>query len=337
MRKLWSASLVTASLIASAVLPVGTAAAVPGTTLASAAQLTGRYFGAAVQGYKLAAPAYTGILDREFDVVTPENEMKLDATEPQQGRFVFTAADRIVDHAVQQGMRVRGHTLLWHAGQPSWLVNLRGAALRQAMLDHVTQVVAHYRGKILAWDVVDEAFADGTTGARRDSNFQRTGDDWIEAAFRAARAADPGAKLCYNDYGIEDWAQAKTQAVYRMVRDFRARGVPIDCVGLQSHFDPNRPVPADFTTTLRNFAALGVDVQLTELDVVGAGATQAEDYRRAVTACLAVSGCTGITVWGVRDSDSWRSSGTPLLFDANGARKAAYTAVLDALNGGARP
>jgi endo-1,4-beta-xylanase len=337
VRKLWSTSLVTASLIASALLPVGTAVAVPGTTLASAAERTGRYFGAGVQGYKLADPAYTGVLDREFDVVTPENELKLDATEPQQGRFVFTAADRIVDHALQHGMRVRGHTLLWHAGQPSWLVNLRGTALRQAMLDHVTQVVAHYRGRILAWDVVDEAFADGTTGARRDSNFQRTGDDWIEAAFRAARAADPGAKLCYNDYGIENWAQAKTQAVYRMVRDFRARGVPIDCVGLQSHFDPGSPVPADFTTTLRNFAALGVDVQLTELDVVGAGATQAQDYRRAVTACLAVSRCTGITVWGVRDSDSWRSSGTPLLFDANGDKKAAYTAVLDALNGGPCP
>ncbi|NUT48083.1 MAG: endo-1,4-beta-xylanase, partial [Saccharothrix sp.] len=283
-------------------------------------------------GYKLSDPVYAGLLEREFGVVTPENEMKLDATEPQQGRFVFTAADRIVDHATRQGKRVHGHTLLWHAGQPSWLASLRGTALRDAMLNHVTQVVAYYRGRVHAWDVVNEAFADGTTGARRDSNFQRTGDDWIEAAFRAARAADPDAELCYNDYNIEDRSHAKTQAVYRMVRDFRARGVPIDCVGLQSHFDTYHPVPADFAATVRDFADLGVDVRLSELDVVGSGAAQADGYRQAVRACLAVSRCTGITVWGIRDSDSWRSSGTPLLFDSGGARKPAYAAVLDELN-----
>ena len=334
MRRHLSTSLITASLItASVLLPVGPATAAPlPTTLTAAAERGGRYFGAGVQGYKLADTTYTGILDREFGMVTPENEMKLDATEPQQNRFVFTAADRIVDHALDQGKRVRGHTLLWHAGQPSWLGSLRGAALRAAMLNHVTQVMAHYRGRIHAWDVVNEAFADGTTGARRDSNFQRTGDDWIEAAFRAARAADPAAKLCYNDYNIENRAHAKTQAVYRMVRDFKARGVPIDCVGLQSHFTGYHPVPADFAATLRDFAALGVDVQLTELDIEGSGATQAESYRRAVTACLEVSRCTGITVWGIRDSDSWRASSTPLLFDHTGAKKPAYTAVLDALN-----
>ncbi|XVS67951.1 endo-1,4-beta-xylanase [Actinosynnema sp. CA-299493] len=349
MRELLSTSLITASFAAAVVLPVGPAAAAPATTvaaatttaasttLASAAERSGRYFGVAVQGRKLADPTYAGILDREFAMVTPENEMKLDATEPAQGRFTFAPADRVVDHAVRLGKRVRGHTLLWHSGQPSWLAGLSGTALRQAMLNHVTQVVTYYRGRAYAWDVVNEAFADGTTGARRDSNFQRTGDDWIEAAFHAARAADPGAKLCYNDYNVENWAHAKTQAVYRMVRDFRARGVPIDCVGLQSHFTANHPVPADFATTLRDFAALGVDVQLTELDVEGAGAAQADSYRRAVTACLAVSRCTGITVWGIRDSDSWRSSGTPLLFDSTGAKKPAYTAVLDSLNGGPCP
>ncbi|MFD0203582.1 MULTISPECIES: endo-1,4-beta-xylanase [Saccharothrix] len=331
MRELLSTSVVAVSVVVAGVFAVEPAAASPATTLATAAERSGRYFGVGVQGHKLPDQAYVGILNREFDMVTPENEMKLDATEPQQDRFTFTPADRIVDHALQQGKRVRGHTLLWHSGQPSWLASLQGAALRAAMLNHVTQVTAYYRGRIYAWDVVNEAFADGTTGARRDSNFQRTGDDWIEAAFRAARAADPAAKLCYNDYNIENWAHAKTQAVYRMVRDFKARGVPIDCVGLQSHFTTNHPVPADFATTLRNFAALGVDVQLTELDIEGSGATQAENYRRAVTACLAVSRCTGITVWGVRDSDSWRASATPLLFDHTGAKKPAYTAVLDAL------
>ncbi|QFZ19088.1 endo-1,4-beta-xylanase [Saccharothrix syringae] len=312
-------------------VPAVASAATPAGTLAEAANRTGRYFGTAVAAHKLSDPVYTGILDREFDVVTPENEMKLDATEPRQGQFSFTAADRVVDRALAGGKRVRGHTLLWHSGQPSWLAALSGPALRQAMLDHVTGVVAHYRGKVYAWDVVNEAFADGTSGARRASNFQRTGDDWIEAAFRAARAADPGAKLCYNDYNIEDWSHAKTQAVYRMVRDFRSRGVPIDCVGVQSHFGSYNPVPADYRTTLRSFAELGVDVQVTELDVEGSGAAQADGYRRVVEACLSVARCTGITVWGIRDPDSWRASGTPLLFDANGDKKPAYHAVRQVL------
>ncbi|MEU6426102.1 endo-1,4-beta-xylanase [Microbispora sp. NPDC046973] len=305
-----------------------TSADTPGTTLGTAAARSGRYFGTAINGSKLGDPAYTTIAGREFDMVTPENEMKLDATEPRQGQFVFTSADRIVDWAVQNGKRVRGHTLVWHSGQPQWLQSLSGSALRQAMVDHINGVMAHYKGRIYAWDVVDEAFADGT-GARRDSNFQRTGDDWIEVAFRAARAADPAAKLCYNDYNIENWTWAKTQGVYAMVKDFKQRGVPIDCVGFQSHFAGGSPYDANFRTTLQNFAALGVDVQITELDVQGAPAAT---YAAVVGDCLAVPRCDGITVWGVRDPDSWRSSDTPLLFDGDGDKKPAYTAVLDALN-----
>ena len=118
--------------------------------------------------------------------------------------------------------------------------------------------------------MVNEAFADGSSGARRDSNLQRTGNDWIEAAFRAARAADPGAKLCYNDYNTDNWTAAKTQAVYRMVQDFKNRGVPIDCVGLQSHFTGGSSYPSNYRTTLSSFAALGVDVQITELDITNA-------------------------------------------------------------------
>ena len=170
--------------------------------------------------------------------------------------------------------------------------------------------------------MVNEAFADGSSGARRDSNLQRTGNDWIEAAFRAARAADPNAKLCYNDYNTDNWSHAKTQAVYNMVRDFKSRGVPIDCVGFQAHFNSGNPVPSNYHTTLQNFADLGVDVQITELDIAGSGTSQAEQYRGVTQACMAVSRCTGITVWGVRDTDSWRASDTPLLFDGNGNKKA---------------
>ncbi|AOS61908.1 endo-1,4-beta-xylanase [Actinoalloteichus hymeniacidonis] len=302
-------------------------------TLAAAAERTGRYFGAAVAAHKLSDSTYVGILNREFNSVTAENEMKIDALEPQQGQFTYGNADRIVNHAIQQGKDVRGHTLAWHSQQPQWMQNMSGSALRQAMLHHVTQVASYYRGKIHSWDVVNEAFADGNSGARRDSNLQRTGDDWIEAAFRAARAADPNAKLCYNDYNTDNWQHAKTQAVYRMVQDFKSRGVPIDCVGFQAHFNSGNPVPNNYHTTLQNFADLGVDVQITELDIEGSGNSQAEQYRGVTQACLAVTRCTGITVWGIRDSDSWRASGTPLLFDDNGGKKAAYYGVMEALGG----
>ncbi|MGW2092733.1 endo-1,4-beta-xylanase [Promicromonospora sukumoe] len=311
-----------------------TTAQAAGSTLQAAAAESGRYFGTAIAANKLSESAYTTIANREFNMVTAENEMKLDATEPNQNQFTFTNGDRIVSWARSNGKQVRGHTLAWHSQQPGWMQNMSGSALRSAMLNHVTQVATHYRGQIHSWDVVNEAFADGSSGARRDSNLQRTGNDWIEAAFRAARAADPGAKLCYNDYNTDDWTHAKTQAVYNLVRDFKSRGVPIDCVGLQSHFNAQSPVPSNYQTTLSSFAALGVDVQITELDIEGSGSAQADNYRRVVQACLAVARCTGISVWGVRDTDSWRASGTPLLFDGNGNKKAAYTSTLDALNGG---
>ncbi|MEH1165335.1 endo-1,4-beta-xylanase [Micromonospora sp. CPCC 205539] len=327
-------ALTGAGALAAGMAMVLVAPAAAGTTLGASAAEKGRYFGAAVAAYKLSDSAYTTILNREFNSVTPENEMKIDATEPQQGQFSYGQADQIVNHARSRGMSVRGHTLAWHSQQPGWMQNMSGSALRQAMLNHVTQVATHFRGQVVAWDVVNEAFADGSSGARRDSNLQRTGNDWIEAAFRAARAADSGAKLCYNDYNTDNWSHAKTQAVYAMVRDFKQRGVPIDCVGFQSHFNSGSPYPSNYRTTLSSFAALGVDVQITELDIEGASAAT---YRSVVEDCLAVARCNGVTVWGIRDSDSWRASQTPLLFTSGGAKKPAYDAVLAALNNGTTP
>ncbi|MDX3519156.1 endo-1,4-beta-xylanase [Streptomyces scabiei] len=300
-------------------------------TLGAAAAQNGRYFGTAIASGRLGDSAYTTIANREFNSVTAENEMKIDATEPQRGQFNFAAGDRVYNWAVQNGKQVRGHTLAWHSQQPGWMQSLSGSTLRQAMIGHINGVMAHYKGKIAQWDVVNEAFADGNSGARRDSNLQRTGNDWIEVAFRTARAADPAAKLCYNDYNVENWTWAKTQAMYSMVRDFKQRGVPIDCVGFQSHFNNDSPYNSNFRTTLQSFAALGVDVAITELDIQGASGTT---YANVTNDCLAVPRCLGITVWGVRDTDSWRAEQTPLLFTGGGAKKPAYTSVLNALNGG---
>ncbi|WP_371408934.1 endo-1,4-beta-xylanase [Micromonospora zamorensis] len=307
-----------------------TTAASAGTTLRAAAAEKGRYFGAAVATGKLSTSAYTTILNREFNSVVAENEMKWDATEPQQGQFNYGGGDRLVSHAQANGMSVRGHALLWYQQQPGWAQGMSGSALRNAAINHVTQVATHFRGKIHSWDVVNEAFADGGSGGRRDSNLQRTGNDWIEAAFRAARAADPGAKLCYNDYNT-DGINAKSTGIYNMVRDFKSRGVPIDCVGFQSHLGTS--LAGDYQANLQRFADLGVDVQITELDVM-TGGNQANIYGSVTRACLAVSRCTGITTWGVRDCDSWRGSDNALLFDCNGNKKAAYTNVLNALNAG---
>ncbi|MEV0741461.1 non-reducing end alpha-L-arabinofuranosidase family hydrolase [Streptomyces sp. NPDC050549] len=322
-------------LAATTLVAAGHATAAPtavrATTLGAQAAQSGRYFGTAVAAGKLGDGTYATILDREFNMVTPENEMKWDTTEPSRGSFNFNPADQIVNHATAHGQRLRGHTLVWHSQLPGWVSGITDAnTLRTVMNNHITGVMNHYKGKIYAWDVVNEAFADGSSGQHRSSVFQNLlGDGFIEQAFRTARAADPAAKLCYNDYNIENWSDAKTQGVYRMVRDFKSRGVPIDCVGFQAHFGTGGP-PASLQTTLSNFAALGVDVQITELDIAQAASGA---YTNTVKACMNVARCTGITVWGIRDSDSWRTGQNPLLFDNGGNKKPAYNAVLSALGG----
>ncbi len=303
----------------------------PLTVAADAAAGSGRYFGTAVAAGRLGDSTYATILDREFNMVTPENEMKWDATEPSRSSFTFGPADQIVGHAAAHGQRMRGHTLVWHSQLPGWVRSITDpTTLRTVMNNHITTEMNHFKGKVYAWDVVNEAFADGSS-QHRGSVFQNVlGNGFIEQAFRTARGADPSAKLCYNDYNIENWTDAKTQGVYNMVKDFKSRGVPIDCVGFQSHFGAGGP-PSTYQTTLANFAALGVDVQVTELDIAQASPTA---YAKAVQSCVNVARCTGITVWGIRDKDSWRSGESPLLFDNNGNKKPAYSAVMTAMGSG---
>ncbi|MCA2211425.1 endo-1,4-beta-xylanase [Jidongwangia harbinensis] len=324
------AVLVAASSVVVATLAHAEPSGPPGTTLKAAAERSGRYFGMAMGADRLSDAGFQTIARREFSMLTAVNEMKPDATQPNRGQFNFRNGDALYDFATQNGMRVRGHTLAWHAQQPNFFRSLSGSALRTAMIEHINGVMAHYRGKIFQWDVVNEAFEEN--GSRRASNLQATGNDWIEAAFRAARIADPSAQLCYNDYNIENWTYGKTQGVYAMIRDFKARGVPVDCVGLQTHFTGGSSLPGNFQQTLSSFAALDVDVVLTEADVTNASTSQ---YQGLTQACMNVPRCLGITTWGVRDSDSWRSNESPLLFDRNSNPKPAYTSVLNALNAAA--
>ena len=303
------------------------------TGLGAAAATKGRFFGTAVGASNLNDTTYSSLLATEFNMVTPDNELKWEATEPNRGTFNFVKADNIADRAASIGAPLRGRVLVWNAQLPAWVFNIVSPTeLTTTMRNHITGVMTHYKGRMHTWEVVNEAFADN--GTLRSSVWTHTlgaNTAWIETAFRTARAVDPAAKLCYSDYYIESWDSAKTQAVYAMVRDFKARGVPIDCVGFEAHFTPTSPVPGGFGNTLQRFAALGVDVQLTELDVEGSGAAQAASYSTAVTACLAVSRCTGISVSQIRDTDLFRFSATPLLFDRYGNRKPAYDAVMSAL------
>jgi endo-1,4-beta-xylanase len=330
----WNRAAVVALAVAGAVTLMPNVAEAA-TTLGAAAAQSGRYFGAAVAAGRLGDAQYTTILDREFNMVTPENEMKWDATERSRNSFTFGSADQIVNRARGRGQPVRGHTLVWHSQLPSWVSAIGDAnTLRAVMNNHITTLMNRYRGQIYAWDVVNEAFADGGSGQLRSSVFRNVlGTGFLEEAFRTARGVDPAAKLCYNDYSIEDWNAAKTQGVFRLVQDFRSRGVPIDCVGFQAHFGSGGP-PSTFQTTLSNFAALGVDVQITELDIAQAPAAA---YTSTVQACVRVARCAGITVWGIRDSDSWRSGENPLPFDRGGNKKSAYDAILAVLNGVGTP
>ncbi|MEO6084759.1 MAG: endo-1,4-beta-xylanase, partial [Umezawaea sp.] len=322
-------SAVLSLVVAAATALAPHSASAAASTLGAAAAQSSRYFGAAVAAGRLGDAQYTGILDREFTSITPENEMKWDSTERSQNNFTFGSADQIVSHARSHNQRMRGHTLVWHSQLPDWVKGIRDAnTLRGVMNNHINGVMGHYKGQIYAWDVVNEAFADGSTQLRSSVFRDVLGTGFIEEAFRTARAADPAAKLCYNDYNVEDWNAAKTQGMYSLVRDFKARGVPIDCVGFQSHFGSGG-APGSFATTLANFAALGVDVQLTELDITGASSAA---YNNVTRTCMNVPRCTGITTWGIRDSDSWRSGDNPLLFDRSGNKKPGYDGTLAALN-----
>jgi endo-1,4-beta-xylanase len=285
----------------------------------------------------------------EFNYVTPEDEMKWDVTEPSRGTFTFTQGDAIVDFALENGMEVKGHTLVWHNQLPSWLNSITDPAdLRAAMIEHIQGVMQHYRGKVVAWDVVNEAYE--ADGELRDSIWSRTlGYSFIEEAFIAAREADPDVKLYYNDYDIES-DYLKTDGVYEMVADLKMRGIPIDGVGMQMHTrtrDEDPPVP-EFIANIRRFVALGVEVVLSEMDVRfcedGTQEKQSQRYHDIIAACVAEPGCGDITFWGISDPQSFlnartdlecQGSGTPrpLLWDDNYNKKLSYNGVIDALVG----
>jgi endo-1,4-beta-xylanase len=287
---------------------------------------------------------FRSILGREFSVLTPENDMKFDHVHPAPTTYYFAGADSLVAFAQQNQMAVRGHTLVWHQQLPKWITSGPSGVdeATQQLIDHITTVVSHFKGKVFAWDVVNEALNDD--GSLRSSYwFDHIGRAYLEIAFRTARAADADVALFYNDYNIEGIGP-KSDSVYAMVKGFLARGVPINGVGLQAHFTLNG-VPSTLGANIARFAALGLKVHITELDVrvpvpstTASLTAQAQNYHDVVATCIQNKGCELVTTWGFTDKDSWVPStfpgfGDALPWDNVFGRKPAYTSIYNALAG----
>jgi len=364
-----------AAAAASVLTLAGAATAIQTSTSASTLRALGRQIqlriGTAATPNDLSDPTLSQITSSQFSVLTPENEMKWQVVEPQQGSFDWTGADNLVTFAEAHGERVRGHTLVWHNQLPNWLTQgvangtISNSQLRDLLHQHITTEVSRYRGRIWQWDVVNEMFTDSNPSQLNPNDFwiSHLGPGIIADAFRWAHAADPEALLCYNDYNIggEDGSNAKFDAAFAMVQNFVAQRVPIDCVGDQGHLDLQYGFnPILMTQDLQAYASLGLKVAITEADVRTfvettdtnqspivsptdptpshtANAAAADWYNGMLQSCLTVKACISFTVWGFDDAESWVPStfageGDADLYDVNLNPKSQYTALQQTLS-----
>jgi endo-1,4-beta-xylanase len=339
-------TVIAGACVAAVTVAMAAAPASAASTLRQLAEAQSRYMGTELTQDLLSNTTVTNIAGTQFDMVTPGNEMKWDTTEASRGSFNFGPGDRTVSFATSHGMRVRGHNLVWHSQLPSWVSSLPTSQVQAAMENHITTEATHYKGQLYAWDVVNEPF-DDSGNLRTDIFFQAMGSGYIADALRTAHAADPAAKLYLNDYNIEGTG-AKSNAMFSLISSLKSQGVPIDGVGFESHFILGQ-VPSSMLANMQRFAALGVDVAVTELDdriqLPASTANlnqQATDYGNIEKWCLAVSRCVGVTQWGVGDPDSWipgffSGFGAATMYDNNYQPKPAYNALVTALSGTSTP
>jgi endo-1,4-beta-xylanase len=308
-----------------------------------------------------AADRHSSLLARHFGALVPENAMKPESLQPTEGSFRFAPADKIVRFAEAKGMRVRGHTLLWHQQTSPWFFfdpanpskDASSGLLLSRLKVHIQTVLGHYRGRVYAWDVVNEVLSD--SGALRDGAggsrwYAILGPGYIDKAFEYAHEADPAALLVINDYNLESVA-AKRDAMYDLVKGMLARGVPVGAVGMQMHVSLYGPSVAEVKATIEKFASLGVKVQITEMDVSiyrGGEAEkpaspeilelQAKRYAELFALFEAearLGRLDTVVLWGLSDEASWLNSfpvsgraNAPLLFDRDLMPKPAFRAIV---------
>jgi endo-1,4-beta-xylanase len=284
----------------------------------------------------------SALIVREFNSVTPENDMKMGPIHPSENVYNWKNADAIVNFAISHHIKIRGHNLCWHGQEAAWMFTgpdgkqVSKELLLQRLKDHIFTVVKRYKGKIYAWDVVNEAVDDSndTTQIYRKSNWYKVchGPDFIEAAFRYAHEADPKAKLFYNDYNSEQ--PVKREKIYKLLKKLIDDHVPIDGVGMQAHWKLNEPSPEELRKAIDEVTSLGLKVQFTELDITirlprprpapgtapvtlatpapdsgytaEAEAKQIAQYKMAFDIFRKYKkSITGVTFWNVSDRSSW--------------------------------
>jgi endo-1,4-beta-xylanase len=299
----------------------------------------------------LSNPLHNAIVAGEFSMITPANSMKMNVIQPAQGTFDFTDTDALFGWAQTNGLEFRGHPLVWHTQAPSWLTSATfdRDQMIAIMYAHIDALVGHYVGKFPYWDVVNEAIdqADGVWGFRPTIWHDRIGPDFMDLAFKRARAADPNAKLFYNDYNIEQMGNPKADKVFEVIKDLKARGIPIDGVGLQGHYyvEPSGntssgvPKMQAIRDNMARYNEIGVEVQLTEVDFrIGKPndetktQVQSKFYAELLQACIDAPNCSHFTVWGLSDLDSWVPStfaeyDYAHIFDNKLVAKAGYLAL----------
>ncbi|HVZ25980.1 MAG TPA: endo-1,4-beta-xylanase, partial [Sediminibacterium sp.] len=321
--------------------------------------------GVAVSPYSLKS-ADAPLILQNFNSITPENAMKMGPIHPAADRYNWRDADSIVDFAVRNHIKIRGHNLCWHNQVPSWMfTDAKGdtvskEVLLQRLRDHIHTVVSRYKGRIYAWDVVNEAVSDKPDEYLRNSPWLRIcGEEFIAKAFIYAHEADPKALLFYNDYN--EINPVKRAKIIRLIKSLQAAGVPIQGVGLQSHWAINEPRAGQLDSTLHDFSQLGLQMQITEMDISvypkehNARQRKAGDEQIAFTpekeqaqmeqykTCFQLfekyrEQISSVTFWNVSDRSSWLDNfpvrgrkDYPLLFDQQLKPKKAYWAIVDGI------
>ena len=292
-------------------------------------------------------PRYGPTAAAQFNMMTTEGEMRWAYTEPQLGVRDFSAADKLVDYARANRMKVRGHNLVWHDENPQWLEDgqFDRDQLKSILRAHILAVVGHFRGRVSQWDVVNEPL--DADGSFRDSVWLRgIGAGYIGLAFRWAHQADPSARLFINDYSLES-PGPKLDGMVRLVSRLRARGVPIGGVGFQCHFGLGSAITSttggSLESAMKRFDDLGVRTAVTELDVSISADPSSDElrdqgavYGRVLAACMHTRTCHTVVVWGFTDAHSWipsvnPSKGAATLFDADYEPKPAYSTWMRSL------